>query len=121
MDDDAKILLAKLLDDDDDVVEKMYIFSILGMRGLGKTAIARKLYNSGDVKRRFEYRTWTYVSQEYKTRDMLVRIIRSLGIAIEIELKMFSEEELEDYLNDILDGQKYLVVVDDIWEMRGRA
>ncbi|CAN7022121.1 unnamed protein product, partial [Brassica rapa subsp. trilocularis] len=90
----------------------------MSMRGLGKTAIARKLYNSGDVKRRFEYRTWTYVSQEYKTRDMLVRIIRSLGIAIEIELKMFSEEELEDYLNDILDGQIYFVVVDDIWEMR---
>ncbi|CAN6984641.1 unnamed protein product, partial [Brassica oleracea var. botrytis] len=116
LDDDAKILLEKLLDDDDDdVVEKRYIISILGMGALGKTAIARKLYNSGDVKRRFEYRAWTYVSQKYKTRDMLVRIIRSLGIVIEIELKMFSEE-LEDYLHDILDGKRYLVVVNDIRE-----
>ncbi|CAH8356536.1 unnamed protein product [Eruca vesicaria subsp. sativa] len=114
LEDDAKMLLEKLLDDD--VEEKRYIISILGMGGLGKTAIARKLYNSGAVKRRFEYRGWTYVSQEYKTRDMLIRIIRSLGIATEIELKMFSEEELEDYLHDILDGKRYLVVVDDIWE-----
>ena len=73
------------------------------------------------MKRRFEYRVWTYVSQEYKTRDMLVSNIRSLGIAIEIKLNMFSKEELEDYLHDILDGKRYLVVVDDIWEMRGRA
>ncbi|KAF2612561.1 hypothetical protein F2Q70_00012382 [Brassica cretica] len=70
-DDDAKILLAKLLDDDDDdVVEKMYIISILGMGALGKTAIARKLYNSGDVKRRFEYRAWTYVSQKGGVRRL---------------------------------------------------
>ncbi|CAN7025093.1 unnamed protein product [Brassica oleracea var. botrytis] len=60
-----------------------YIISIFGMGGLGKTALARKLYNSGDVKSR----AWTYVSQDYNTRDMLLRIIRSLGVA--------SGEELE--------------------------
>ncbi|VVB04602.1 unnamed protein product [Arabis nemorensis] len=72
LEDDAKILLAKLLDDRE---EKRFMISIFGMGGLGKTAIARKLYNSEDVKRRFDCRAWTYVSQEYNTRDMLMRII----------------------------------------------
>lgn len=35
---------------------------------------------------------------------MFVRIIRFLGIVIELEFKMFLEEELEDYFDDILDG-----------------
>ncbi|KAG7564687.1 NB-ARC [Arabidopsis suecica] len=116
LEDDAKILLAKLLD----VREyNRFIISIFGMGGLGKTALARKLYNSGDVKRRFDCRAWTYVSQEYKTGDILMRIIRSLGMTSGEELekiRMFAEEELEVYLHGLLEGKKYLVVVDDIWE-----
>ncbi|KAL0878079.1 hypothetical protein Bca101_027785 [Brassica carinata] len=120
LEDDAEILLEKLLgDDEDDGHRKRYMISIFGMGGLGKTALARKLYNSSAVKRRFEYRAWTYASQEYKTRDMLMRVIRSLGAASaeEIEkIRMFGEEELEVYLYGLLEGKKYLVVIDDIWE-----
>ncbi|XP_019085508.1 PREDICTED: disease resistance protein RPP13-like [Camelina sativa] len=116
LEDDVKILLEKLLDERE---YNRFIISIFGMGGLGKTALARKLYNSEDVKRRFEYRAWTYVSQDFKTGDILMRIIRSLGLASAKELekiRKFTEEELEVYLHSILEGKKYLVVVDDIWE-----
>ncbi|CAA7036699.1 unnamed protein product [Microthlaspi erraticum] len=117
LEDNAKVLLEKLLNDDGE--EKRYMISIFGMGGLGKTALARKLYNLGDVKERFEYRAWTYVSQEYNIKDMLMRIIRSLGVASGEEMekiRMFAEEDLEVYLYRLLQGKKYLVVVDDIWK-----
>ncbi|CAH8267680.1 unnamed protein product [Arabidopsis lyrata] len=117
LEDDAKILLEKILDYKEN---KRYIISIFGMGGLGKTALARKLSNSCDVKNNFEYRAWTYVSQEYKTKDMLMGIISSLGVISGEELekiRMFAAEDLEVYLHSLLEGKKYLVVVDDIWEI----
>lgn len=117
LEDDAKILLAKLLDDDGD--QNRYMISIFGMGGLGKTALARKVYNSGDLKTKFDYRVWISVSQEYKTRDMFLRIIRSLGVTSGKELekiRVLTEEELEVYLHGLLEGKRYLMVVDDIWE-----
>lgn len=69
LEDDAKVLLTKLLDDDGD--NKTYMISIFGMGGLQNTALARKLYNSSYVKESFEYRVWTYLSRECKTGDIL--------------------------------------------------
>ncbi|XP_013585501.1 PREDICTED: LOW QUALITY PROTEIN: putative disease resistance RPP13-like protein 3 [Brassica oleracea var. oleracea] len=117
LEDDFKFLLAKLLEDNGD--QNRYMISIFGMGGLGKTALARKLYNADNVKTSFAYRAWTSVSQVYKTREMLLRIIRSLGVASGEEMekiKIVAGEELEVYLHGLLQGKRYLVVVDDIWE-----
>lgn len=93
LEDDFKFLLAKLLEDNGD--QNRYMISIFGMGGLGKTALARKLYNADNVKTSFAYRAWTSVSQVYKTREMLLRIIRSLGVASGEEMekiKIVAEE-----------------------------
>ncbi|CDO98580.1 unnamed protein product [Coffea canephora] len=95
------------------------VISIYGMGGLGKTTVARELYNSSKVMENFRYRAWVCVSQEYSTSDLLRTLIKSFrkrcfGDELKIIEKM-DEEDLERYLREILKGHKYLAVVDDVW------
>jgi len=56
---------------------KLDVISIIGMGGLGKTNLDRKIYNNDRVKRYFHCRAWVYVSQDFKTRELLLEILKS--------------------------------------------
>ncbi|KAK0578087.1 hypothetical protein LWI29_004936 [Acer saccharum] len=112
--DDAQTLLAKLLDDD----PRRFIVSIYGMGGLGKTTVAGKLYHHNGVKSKFKNRAWVAVSQDYTTRDLLTRIFKSFGFRVENneDLKKMDEEDLGRRLHESLQGDSYLLVIDDVWD-----
>ncbi|MED6114840.1 hypothetical protein PIB30_084360 [Stylosanthes scabra] len=94
------------------------VVSIIGMGGLGKTTIARKIYDDYDVKKLFSCRAWSCVSKNYVAREVLLSLFRCLKSPNKpvSEFENSSEEDIREELREYMKQQKYLVVLDDLWD-----
>ncbi|RVW91284.1 putative disease resistance RPP13-like protein 2 [Vitis vinifera] len=91
------------------------VVSIVGMGGLGKTTLAKKVYNDNDVQQYFDCHAWIYVSQEYTIRELLLGVAVCVRVLSEEERSRMNESELGNRLRDYLTTKKYLIVMDDMW------
>uniref|UniRef100_A0A7N1A626 NB-ARC domain-containing protein n=1 Tax=Kalanchoe fedtschenkoi TaxID=63787 RepID=A0A7N1A626_KALFE len=91
--------------------EGLRVVSIIGMGGLGKSTLARKIFNCEEIKFHFEARVWVVVSERVDAKHVLKNILQYLKVNIEKE----DDEYLKGRLKEHLDGSKYLIVLDDLW------
>ncbi|XXG72074.1 hypothetical protein AAC387_Pa07g1246 [Persea americana] len=110
MQDDVKILKKQLINKK----SSLCVVSIVGMGGSGKTTLAKKVYR--DVSKNFECHAFIYLSQQYRIKDVLIRILQcTMSLSREEEMDKLNEQDLGKKLRDHLSGKRYLVVIDDIW------
>ncbi|XP_059462094.1 putative disease resistance RPP13-like protein 3 [Corylus avellana] len=93
---------------------KLDVISIIGMGGLGKTTLAKKIYNKLRVTRHFNCHVWVYVSQDFGTKELLLKILKELA-QLRIKFEDKSVDELKEELVKYLKEKRYLIVMDDIW------
>ncbi|GAB4841553.1 hypothetical protein Ancab_022267 [Ancistrocladus abbreviatus] len=89
--------------------------AIVGMGGMGKTTLARSIYNDDRLEGRFDLKLWIYVSNDFD----VVGVTRSALESITSKpCKLHSLETMQVELSEKLRGRKFLVVLDDVWSER---
>ncbi|CAL4890794.1 unnamed protein product [Urochloa decumbens] len=93
--------------------EKLSVVSIVGLGGLGKTTLARKVYH--EVGEQFNCKAFVSVSQTPDISRLLHALLSQLGLPPPSCARELTD--LIDYLREYLLTKRYLIVVDDLWDV----
>ncbi|XP_060673838.1 disease resistance protein RPM1 [Ziziphus jujuba] len=100
---------------------ELQVVAVAGMGGLGKTTLVRQVYKDDAVKRHFQHHAWVTVSQVFKLEDVVRDIVQQLFDEIKQTLPQDADSsdsgKLKAILADFLAGKRYLVVLDDVWQV----
>ncbi|XP_039155950.1 putative disease resistance protein RGA4 [Eucalyptus grandis] len=86
--------------------------AIVGKGGLGKTALARLVYNDGEVEKHFNLKMWVCVTDVFDVNSIIKEILESANYP---NLENKREDQLPSLLDETLSRKKYLLVLDDLW------
>ncbi|KAK6127155.1 hypothetical protein DH2020_039103 [Rehmannia glutinosa] len=91
---------------------KFSVISVVGMGGIGKTTVAKLVYDDDRVCSNFQRRIWVSMSMEFD----LVRVMKSMIEYTTLCACNLSDlNSLQVVLQGLLCGRKFLLVLDDYW------
>ncbi|CAH1447960.1 unnamed protein product [Lactuca virosa] len=93
--------------------ETLTIVPIVGMGGVGKTTLAKSIYNNPKIEHHFDVRAWLCVSVKVDVNTLLAKIYESLARE---ECKSQMRVNLITDLRNKLGSKRYLLVLDDVWD-----
>ncbi|URE39762.1 disease resistance protein [Musa troglodytarum] len=92
------------------------VLPIVGIGGVGKTALAQLIYNDERVANHFK-RKWVYVSDDFKLKRIFKELIYdSPGGVFEDNI---SSAAMLKKLKDEFKDKRFLIVLDDVWDETG--
>jgi len=109
---------------DGDGDKSLCVIPIVGIGGLGKTTLAKLVFNDTRVDQLFQLKMWACVSGDFDIRKIIIKIINSVttsasapssGLAHQENLNNLDIGQLVKRLKETLSRQKFLVVLDDVW------
>jgi hypothetical protein len=97
---------------------KMKVVSITGAGGMGKTTLAKKIFNDKAIQVEFGCRIWLSVTESYSSEGLLSSAITQAGGGTDPRGdKQVLSQTLADALSSSTTG-KFLLVLDDVWSNR---
>ncbi|XP_027167022.1 putative disease resistance protein RGA4 isoform X1 [Coffea eugenioides] len=75
-DDDVSEIVAQLTATDNN--ETISVLPMVGMGGIGKTALARKVFNDSKIRQHFDERMWVRVSEDFNADKLFGLMLESV-------------------------------------------
>ncbi|CAN6564472.1 unnamed protein product [Malus baccata var. baccata] len=88
------------------------VMAVVGMGGLGKTALAKSIFNDDAIHSYFEVKLWVCVSNTFEVNSILDRMLELLHPEI---AGLKGREALLNKLIERLTGKRYMLILDDVW------
>nr|UBY07420.1 NBS-LRR disease resistance protein [Dasypyrum villosum] len=104
--------VVKLLLDQQDQ-RKVQVLPIFGMGGLGKTTLAKMVYNDQKVQQHFQLKMWHCVSDNF---DVIAMVKSIIELATNERCKLPGTVELlQKRLDEVIGQKRFFLVLDDVW------
>ncbi|PPD81908.1 hypothetical protein GOBAR_DD21174 [Gossypium barbadense] len=100
------------------------VVPIVGMAGLGKTALAKLVYNDLRVKRHFDVKSWVCVSDHFDVKKILGAMFEQLtgdsrtSMPENMDAMIMKLKKKIEQAKGEKDQIKYLIVLDDVWDVK---
>jgi NB-ARC domain/Rx N-terminal domain len=89
------------------------VLPIIGVGGIGKTALAQLVYNDPKVEKHFELRMWVCVSNNFNVTRLTKKLYES---AFGQPANFVNLDTIQRELKEKLKSKRFLVVFDDVWD-----
>lgn len=116
-DQDKKELIEKLLQNDEQnqpsEMSKVSLLSIVGMGGIGKSTLAKVVYNDPSITRHFQTKKWVFVGDTFDPKGLIAHLLdehHNQG-TIDLPLELLHEK----LKNKCKDWGRFFIVFDDVW------
>ncbi|RXI06016.1 hypothetical protein DVH24_018058 [Malus domestica] len=90
--------------------KNLSVMAVVGMGGLGKTTLAKSIFNDDAIGGHFQEKMWVCVSNPFDVNSILNRMLESLKLA-----GFTSQEASVNNLKERLKGKRYMLILDDVW------
>ncbi|KAM3335238.1 hypothetical protein ACQJBY_029576 [Aegilops geniculata] len=116
IEDDTRALVDMLIENVADTSDSIMVFAIVGVGGIGKTTLCKKVFNDEAMQSKFAKMIWLSITQEFSELDLLRTAITAAGGNMPgpgggSEDKALLVPALANSIKD----KKFFLVLDDMW------
>ncbi|XP_073358962.1 disease resistance protein RGA5 [Aegilops tauschii subsp. strangulata] len=97
-----------------DTQKKLKVVSVVGFGGLGKTTLAKQVYDKIDSQ--FDCKAFFSVSQRPDMSELLNNLQYKLGMNNPVSSRARKVDDIIKEIRNYLKEKRYLIVVDDVWD-----
>uniref|UniRef100_A0A0E0RCB8 Uncharacterized protein n=2 Tax=Oryza TaxID=4527 RepID=A0A0E0RCB8_ORYRU len=116
IEEDTRALVRRLTDGKHKKQDAVMVVAVVGTGGIGKTTLAKKVFNDEAIKEAFDKKIWLSVTEDVNEVELLRTALKSVSGAG--DGRESNKSLLVPALVDAIRDKRFFLVLDDVWSER---